>query len=82
MVIDEFERVRRFEQTRDTWSPEWLTAAMSSDSFLKLTPAELAELNQELLTVLQRWAADTREKPVDDDRQHVFLFLHAFPERP
>ncbi|NUT07962.1 MAG: helix-turn-helix transcriptional regulator [Hamadaea sp.] len=81
-VIDEFERVRRYEQTRTEWSPEWQQAAMSSDSFLRLTAGELAELNRELMTVVQDWAARTRHLPVGGDRQNVFLFLHSFPERP
>jgi len=82
MVIDEFERVRRYEQTRQQWPLEWRQAAMSSDSFLRLTAAELTELNQELLAVVQGWAARTRDLPVGHDRQNVFLFLHSFPERP
>lgn len=110
-VIDEFERVRRYEQTRDSWSEQWQAAAMSSDSFLRLTPGELAELTAELHEVVVRWGRLGRERAAADraaespvpadrapevgdaespvpadraagDRQHVFLFFHAFPERP
>ncbi|WP_433306465.1 ArsR/SmtB family transcription factor [Actinoplanes sp. CA-030573] len=82
MVIDEFERVRRFEQTRAEWPAQWQQAAMSSDSFLRLTAAELTELNREIQALVEGWAARTRDLPVDDERRHVFLFLHSFPERP
>jgi DNA-binding transcriptional ArsR family regulator len=82
MVIDEFERVRRFGQTWATWPAEWQQAAMSSDSFLRLTAAELTELNGVLQAILQDWAERTRDLPVDEERRHVFLFLHSFPEQP
>jgi DNA-binding transcriptional ArsR family regulator len=81
MVIDEFERLRRFEQSQDGWSEAWRRAVVSSDSFLRLTPGELAELIGELLAVLTRWADATRSRPIGDDRQAVSLFFHAFPER-
>jgi septum formation topological specificity factor MinE len=81
MVIDEFQRLRRFEQNRDSWSQAWLQAVMSSDSFLRLTPPELAELTGELLAVLTRWAQITRERPLEGERQPVSVFFHAFPEQ-
>jgi DNA-binding transcriptional ArsR family regulator len=80
MVIDEFTRLRRYVQTRDRWSTAWQQAASGTDSFLRLTPAELAELTDELLAVLRRWAERTRNQPIEDDRRHVFHFMHAFPE--
>ena len=55
---------------------------MSTDSFLRLTPAELAELNQELLAVVERWGNETRSRPLEGDRHSVLLFFHSFPERP
>lgn len=82
LVIDEFERVRRYEQHRDTWSAQWQAAAMSSDSFLRLTPAELTELTAELHELVVRWKDRGRAAADDTDREHVFLFFHAFPERP
>jgi hypothetical protein len=106
MVADEFARLRRYEQSRDTWSEQWRRAATSSDSFLRLTPDELAQLTAELGAVLARWAEHGRTadaagravaEPVGravaepagssvvaegEEREHVFLFFHAFPERP
>ncbi|MEU7826520.1 helix-turn-helix domain-containing protein [Catellatospora sp. NPDC049133] len=86
-VIDEFERVRRYEQSRDTWPEQWQAAAMSSDTFLRLTPAELAELTGELHELVVRWKQRSTERAAQPDadaepREHVFLFFHAFPERP
>lgn len=81
MVIDEFERLRRFEQGQDGWSEAWRRAVVSNDSFLRLTPGELTELTGELLAVLTRWADETRGRPIEGDRQSVSLFFHAFPER-
>lgn len=81
MVIDEFERLRRFEQSRDTWGEDWQRAVMSSDSFLRLTPDELAALTGELLAVLTRWSEATRDRVLEGDRSAVSVFFHAFPER-
>ena len=54
---------------------------MASDSFLRLTPAELREMTGELLDVLRRWADAHRDEPLSGERESVFLFFHAFPER-
>ncbi|NUT33252.1 MAG: helix-turn-helix transcriptional regulator [Hamadaea sp.] len=82
MVVDEFERVRRYEQSRDSWPRQWQDAAMSSDGFLRLTAEELTDLNAEMLAVIQRWAAQTRDLPVGEDRRSVFFLLHSFPAQP
>ncbi|GAA1379178.1 hypothetical protein [Catellatospora chokoriensis] len=77
--------MRGYEQSRDTWSDQWQVAATSSDSFLRLTPSELTELTGELHEVLVRWKQRSNERAArsdDTDREHVFLFFHAFPERP
>jgi DNA-binding transcriptional ArsR family regulator len=81
MVVDEFNRLRRFEQGRDEWSEAWRRSVMSSESYLRLTPGELAELTGELQSVLTRWSEATRGRPREDDRESVSVFFHAFPER-
>jgi hypothetical protein len=81
MVVDEFNRLRRFEQGRDGWSEAWRRAVMSSESFLRLTPDELTELTTELQSVLTRWSEATTGRPREDGRESVSLFFHAFPER-
>ena len=96
MIIDEFERLRHYEQIRESWSESWQGAAASSDSFLYLTAAELSDLVAELHEVLGRWAEHGRraraaetaaagagESTVEaSGREPVFLFLHAFPDQP
>ena len=60
--------------------PQWRTSAFSTDRWLRLTPAELAELSDELVAVLTRWAERT---PSDDaDRETVFVFAHGVPAQP
>jgi hypothetical protein len=94
MIIDEFERLRRYEQTRESWDESWQNAAVSSESFLYLNSDELSHLAAELQQVLGRWAehgrrARARERTTASEsatdasgRESVFLFLHAFPDRP
>ena len=81
MVADQFERLTAYEQTRDAWSADWVDAAVGSNSYLRLPPAELVELADQVQALIRRYGK--RGKPGDDDgREQVFLFLHAFPERP
>ncbi|MEU8117788.1 helix-turn-helix domain-containing protein [Spirillospora sp. NPDC049024] len=59
----------------------WNGAAFSVDKWLHLTPAELGELEQEILAVLARW--ERRDVPDDgQDREPVFLFAHGVPAEP
>lgn len=88
-VAEEFERLRHYEASRDEFAPEWRNAAQSSQTNLRLTAAELSELSDELNAVLRRWTEvgriDPPSRPEDrpeDGRENVFVFLHAFPEKP
>ena len=67
------------------WGKAWTDADFSSEWLLDLTPAELAEMNDELEDLARRWrergktakaAGDTK------DREHVSLHLYGFPFRP
>ncbi|GAA4377199.1 helix-turn-helix domain-containing protein [Actinomadura verrucosospora] len=59
----------------------WNGAAFSADTWLHLTPAELGELEQELLALLARW--ERRDVPDDGQpREPVFLFAHGVPAEP
>lgn len=67
------------ESTQATWDD----APFSTDHWLRLTPAELAELSREMIDLLARWA--NRDLPDDDDdagRRPVFVFVHGVPARP
>lgn len=89
LIVDQFERLQRFNGERESWDPDWVRAATSSNSHLRLTPDELTALSEELNAVLRRWSEVGRqdpgtrpdERPVDG-RAHVFLFFHGFPEKP
>jgi hypothetical protein len=89
-IAEEFDRLRSFEASKQEFGPEWVRAAHSSSTNLRLTPDELRELCEELDVVLRRWSAevgriDQSSRPGDrpeDGRSPVFLFFHAFPENP
>jgi DNA-binding transcriptional ArsR family regulator len=56
----------------------WTSAAFSSDGFLRLSPAELAELGAEIGQVLDRYAG----RPEAPGREPVFVIGRGFPARP
>ncbi|GAB3810490.1 ArsR/SmtB family transcription factor [Micromonospora zhanjiangensis] len=59
----------------------WGEGPFSTDNWMKLTPAELAELGEELIAVLTRWK--DRQAPDDGQtREPVFLFAYGFPAQP
>jgi DNA-binding transcriptional ArsR family regulator len=60
---------------------QWADAPFSTDSWARLTPAELAEVGREVLAVFQRWG--NRDLPDDGaERETVFLFAHGVPAQP
>jgi DNA-binding transcriptional ArsR family regulator len=72
--------VRAWYATREE-RPEWNGAAFAADDWLRLTPAELGEVEREILDVLGRWSR--REVPDDGrTRDPVFLFVHGVPAQP
>lgn len=72
--------VRAWHAVREE-RPAWNGAAFSVDKWLHLTPAELGELEQEILAVLDRW--EQRDVPDDGQtREPVFLFAHGVPAQP
>ncbi|GAA3802105.1 hypothetical protein GCM10022226_22390 [Sphaerisporangium flaviroseum] len=59
----------------------WQNAPFSTDKWLRLTPAELADLERQIIDVLDRWAA--RQVPDDgEQRDPVFVFAFGVPGRP
>jgi DNA-binding transcriptional ArsR family regulator len=60
---------------------EWGDAAFSTDKWLRLTPAELTELAQQIIELLESWG--NRKIPDDGQpREPVFLFAHGVPAQP
>jgi hypothetical protein len=72
--------VRASYATREE-RPAWDDAGFSTDKWLHLTPAELGEVEREILEVLERW---TRRDVPDDGqtREPVFLFAYGVPAQP
>jgi DNA-binding transcriptional ArsR family regulator len=59
----------------------WQDAAFSTDKWLHLTPAELAELSHQVIDLLESWAS--REAPDDgEQRDPVFVFTYGVPAQP
>jgi DNA-binding transcriptional ArsR family regulator len=89
MVAEEYERLRAYQAVRETWGEEWVDAATASNSTMRLTASELAEMCAELNAVLARWSDVGRGDPdvraedrPEDGRENVFVFYHAFPATP
>ncbi len=56
----------------------WTTSAFSTDGFLRLSPAELADLGREIQEVIDRYT----NRPPSPDRAPVFVIGRGFPARP
>ncbi|TXS45335.1 ArsR family transcriptional regulator [Streptomyces sp. uw30] len=75
---------RRWLDERTHWGPEWNRAAESSESHLRLTADELAELTKDMLALLRRYdeqgvAADAAGDT--EGRESVAVHTYAFPFR-
>jgi DNA-binding transcriptional ArsR family regulator len=68
-------RVERFFDEAQSWDEEWLDASEMSDLRLKLTPAELKAMKEELWAVIDRW----REREPTPGARAADLILYAFP---
>ncbi len=63
MVAEELDRLRAYEARKDSLGPDWIDAAVSSESSMGLRPDELQELAAELQAVLTRWSEPGRVDP-------------------
>lgn len=74
------DRVRAWLSNAGT-APEWHDAAFATQSWLRLSPAELREVSEEILDVLARWGE--REVAADGvEREPVYVFARGFPSQP
>ncbi|MFD6275124.1 ArsR/SmtB family transcription factor [Streptomyces sp. NPDC060209] len=76
---------RAYLDETGAWGKAWTDAAFSSEWLLDLTPAELAEMSDELQAVAQRWrerGKAAKETGTAEDREHVSVHLYSFPFRP
>ena len=78
-LVGEYTRwIERWYEEMPGWDRHWRAAANSTDQWFELTPAELRELANEVLAVLERYA-DRRERR--DDTERALVVFYAFPQR-
>jgi DNA-binding transcriptional ArsR family regulator len=77
----QFDLVRRWYGADDEERAAWPEGPFSTARWLRLTPAELTALSDEIIAVLARW--QDREVPADGAaREPVFVFANGAPGRP
>jgi predicted ArsR family transcriptional regulator len=77
-----FERVAEYRADRDRYGLAWRDAELGTDARLRMSPEELAEFEQEIGVVVQRWVERTLPGDPADGREYVYFFAHAFPYQP
>ncbi|WP_026184494.1 winged helix-turn-helix domain-containing protein [Salinispora vitiensis] len=86
LLAHQISRLERWIDEDHAWGEEWTDASLASESLLRLTAPELAELSAELTAVAQKWAERGRvgaeDRPDAPAREHVLMFMHAFPFQP
>ncbi|MDT9694508.1 helix-turn-helix domain-containing protein [Streptomyces sp. P17] len=78
------EMYRTYLDERAHWGTEWNAAVVDSESLLRLTAGELAELKQELLDVLKKYDEQGRARAAageSEGREHIALHMYGFPFR-
>ncbi|MFE1440670.1 ArsR/SmtB family transcription factor [Streptomyces sp. NPDC058739] len=78
------EMYRTYLDQRAHWGTAWNEAASDSESLLRLTPAELTELQKELLDVVKRHDDRARARAAageTEGRENVALHVYGFPFR-
>jgi DNA-binding transcriptional ArsR family regulator len=77
-VVSDYARWQaRWIDELETWSSEWQDASELSDLAMRLTPAQLKSLREELLATIFRYRDDG---PNGDDAERVVVLLQAFPQ--
>ena len=79
------ERYGAYLDQQAAWPKEWTDSSFSSEYLPRLTAAELAELGEEIHTLVRRWEERGRAAEAagdTEDREHVALHLYGFPYRP
>jgi DNA-binding transcriptional ArsR family regulator len=72
---------RQWAQADDEEHARWPAGPFSTDSWMRLTDTELAELGAEMIALIRRWA--DRELPDDgQQRDPVLVFARGVPGQP
>lgn len=86
LLAHQISRLERWIDEDHAWGEEWTDASLSSESLLRLTAPELAELSAELTAVVRKWAergrVEAEDRPDEPAQEHVLMFMHAFPFQP
>ncbi|MGA2123239.1 MAG: hypothetical protein ABSG58_02315, partial [Acidimicrobiales bacterium] len=72
-------RMQRYQETKSNYSREWQEASESTEAVLFVTPQELSELNDEILTLLTRFHArltDVDQRPEGSLPVEVLVFRY------
>lgn len=76
-----FQRVRDWLGAGETDQARWPSGPFSTNSWAKLSDAELAELGEQVIALFHAWAG--RVEPDDGvHREPVYLFAHGIPATP
>jgi DNA-binding transcriptional ArsR family regulator len=78
VVADHARWQARWIDELESWDSEWRDASEQSDLALRLTPAQLKALREELLATIFRYRD---AGPDGDDAERVMVLLQAFPQR-
>jgi DNA-binding transcriptional ArsR family regulator len=74
-------KARAWQAQNETADREWVDAAFSTDTWLRVTPDELAQVSQQIIDLLNVWYL--REVPDDGaERESVFVFARGMPAAP
>ena len=75
------DKVHQWYERRGSYDREWLQAAYAMEHWLHLTPEELVELSEKVGDLVSDFH---RSVDLDDgqEREHVFVFVHAVPAKP
>lgn len=75
---------RTYLDERAHWGTEWNGAVIDSESLLRLTAGELADLAEDLLEVLKKYDEQGRAREAageSEGREHIALHMYGFPFR-
>ena len=80
-IENQLSALRAWRDRPEAERAAWPAGPFSTDTWLRLDDAELAEFSAELLALVRRWA--DREPPADGrERDSVYFFAHGVPARP
>lgn len=72
-------KVNAWQEMRREFSEEWVRAAFSTESWVRLTPDRLDELSRRIVELVDEYVESPSEGP---DALPVFVFSHGVPARP